>query len=100
MIKYWLFIIIIGHAGAIIAGGKGGAQEKVGNTSNMVINVTIFINDKINALKDAGVHVANSPAKIGEIMKQVKSQAGIIVIYNILYRQCNKLVDYELNSDY
>ena len=43
----------MGHAGAIISDGKGTAAEK------------------INALKSAGIHVAESPAKIGEIMKQV-----------------------------
>jgi succinyl-CoA synthetase alpha subunit len=41
----------MGHAGAIISGGKGTAV------------------DKINALKSAGIHVAESPADIGVVMK-------------------------------
>ena len=41
----------MGHAGAIIAGGKGTAAEKFA------------------ALKEAGIHVAYSPAEIGEVME-------------------------------
>lgn len=43
----------MGHAGAIISGGKGGAEEK------------------IEALKSAGVNVTLSPAKMGETIKEV-----------------------------
>ncbi len=42
----------MGHAGAIISGGKGGAE------------------DKIEAMKSAGMHVADSPAELGSTMKQ------------------------------
>ena len=40
----------MGHAGAIISGGKGGAPEK------------------IQAMKSVGIHVTDSPASIGETM--------------------------------
>ena len=45
----------MGHAGAIIAGGKGTAAEKMA------------------ALTDAGIHVVNSPADIGSAMKAALS---------------------------
>jgi succinyl-CoA synthetase alpha subunit len=43
----------MGHAGAIIAGGKGGAE------------------DKIEAMKSAGIKIADSPATIGKTMQRV-----------------------------
>ncbi|MBH88261.1 MAG: succinate--CoA ligase subunit alpha [Pelagibacterales bacterium] len=43
----------MGHAGAIISGGSGGAE------------------DKIEALKSAGVSIASSPATIGEKMLKI-----------------------------
>ena len=49
----------MGHAGAIISGGKGTAQ------------------DKINALESAGVTVVKSPAQMGAAMKTVMLERGL-----------------------
>eukprot|EP00850_Spirogloea_muscicola_P015694 SM000122S25801 [mRNA] locus=s122:417718:419573:- [translate_table: standard] len=50
----------MGHAGAIISGGKGTAQ------------------DKIQALQAAGVTVVESPAKIGASMLEMFQQRGLM----------------------
>jgi succinyl-CoA synthetase alpha subunit len=50
----------MGHAGAIIAGGKGTAQEKM------------------DAMRKAGIHVVESPAMLGETMEKVLHKKGLL----------------------
>jgi len=50
----------MGHAGAIISGGKGTAREKIA------------------ALERAGVHVTPSPARLGETMEHALKKAGLL----------------------
>lgn len=50
----------MGHAGAVISGGKGTAQ------------------DKIDALEAAGVRIAPSPAQMGETLKALLTERGLL----------------------
>jgi succinyl-CoA synthetase alpha subunit len=50
----------MGHAGAVISGGKGTAQ------------------DKIAALEAAGVRIAPSPAQMGETLKALLAERGML----------------------
>ena len=59
-----MFYLIIagrrmGHAGAIISGGKGGAEAK------------------IEALTNAGVAVSKSPAQMGQFMLEEMKKRGL-----------------------
>ena len=49
----------MGHAGAIISGGKGTAEEKFA------------------AFEAAGIHIARDPSKIGEVLLRVLIEAGL-----------------------
>ena len=49
----------MGHAGAIISGGKGTAEEK------------------FSAFEKAGIHIARDPSKIGEVLVSVLIEAGL-----------------------
>jgi succinyl-CoA synthetase alpha subunit len=50
----------MGHAGAIVSGGQGKAE------------------DKIKAMSDAGVVMSNSPAKLGVMMHEVFAARGLL----------------------
>ena len=49
----------MGHAGAIISGGKGTAEEKV------------------SAMEAAGISCANDPSEIGKILLKSLEKAGL-----------------------
>ena len=49
----------MGHAGAIISGGKGTAAEK------------------ISAFRSAGIHVADDPSVIGQVLEDALIEAGL-----------------------
>lgn len=52
----------VGHAGAVISGGKGKAE------------------DKVAALEKAGVIMVDSPAKLGGALKEVSHTLSILIL--------------------
>ena len=72
----------MGHAGAIISGGKGGAK------------------DKIETMKSAGITISKSPADIGKTLFQ-KLNDWFLLIYvkiNSLMSSSNKNITYKKTS--
>lgn len=65
----------MGHAGAIISMGKGGAKEKMA------------------CLEDAGVFVTSSPAQIGSTMVKVSLRQQFLPLFllHVLYGVCARL---------
>jgi succinyl-CoA synthetase alpha subunit len=43
----------MGHAGAIISGGQGGAE------------------DKLAVMEESGIHITRNPAEMGKVMKRI-----------------------------
>ncbi len=76
----------MGHAGAIVSGGQ------VPATSCGLVWSCVFpslhsldmccvqgkAEDKIAAMKKAGVHMSNSPAKLGQLMHEVFAAKGLL----------------------
>jgi len=58
----------MGHAGAIVSGGKGGAEDKIAAMEGKG-----GAEDKIAAMEKAGIRVSDSPAKLGVTMMDVLS---------------------------
>jgi len=65
----------MGHAGAIIAGGKGGAEDKIkalqGESQVYPARCLIYF------FSDIGVVVSDSPAKLGTTMLASMKAAGL-----------------------
>jgi succinyl-CoA synthetase alpha subunit len=63
----------MGHAGAIISGGKGTATEKMA------------------AMKKAGIHVVESPALLGETVLKALTSKGLLKSKNGAARKSKKV---------
>lgn len=63
----------MGHAGAIISGGKGAYSSVLQPSISSDIILTGKAEDKVAALEKAGAIVTDSPAKIGSTMLKVRA---------------------------
>ncbi len=70
----------MGHAGAIISGGKGTASEKM------------------NSMREAGIHVVESPALIGETVERVLAEQKNIKKYSVAVSKKKKVVKPKLSA--
>lgn len=70
----------MGHAGAIISGGKGAAS------------------DKVAALQKAGAIVSDSPAQIGRLLLEVCTSSDSSFLPSFLLRRASLMTDYVLTT--
>lgn len=79
----------MGHAGAIISGGKGGAQDKINALEKVLLKFIYIVELKhrvvvciillhVKHFLQAGVIVTKSPAQMGNVLLKEMTRLGLV----------------------